>query len=318
MSYINIIADDKDLIVYRKNLRELCKSVTATILFSQLLYWFKRTKNQPFYKFIQPCNQNEYKQGDSWTEELGFSYLEFTSAFSQIGKKYNSKTEMKSDEKINDYMFYAYTDKIERKTYYHINLKLIENNLSNLYNSEIKNDISPKVGNLGNLNSRDEETLITEIGKPKSDYITENISENITENTTNIIKNIKKEKTLNQSSKISTNLEIHLEALENYKQELLANPDKSLFISNRRSEGQIWAVDKAKAQITTICETIKEWLPTRVKKLTSNPKISLRFSQFAEGKELGWIYPEKTNSYQSNDWRDRRTKYETPDELKGY
>lgn len=296
MSYTNILRDDKTVINYRPSLNKLTGSVTATILLQQIIF---RWKEEAFYKFKAPCTHRLYRKGDSWIEELGFTLKEFDGAVSKLKSSKLVSTKITQD----------------RLTYYSLDVELLENKLTSIF-EDLEFSKTTK-GDLGKLQKVIFQNYKREFRKTtKGDLPI--LTENTTENTTNIIKNIKKEKTLNQSSKISTNLEIHLEALENYKQELLANPDKSLFISNRRSEGQIWAVDKAKAQITTICETIKEWLPTRVKKLTSNPKISLRFSQFAEGKELGWIYPEKTNSYQSNDWRDRRTKYETPDELKGY
>ena len=60
---------------YIKELRQLSGSVTASILMQQLDYWFEK-KPGGFYKFLEPCENNElYKTGDSWTEELGFSKL---------------------------------------------------------------------------------------------------------------------------------------------------------------------------------------------------------------------------------------------------
>ena len=65
---------------YIKELRQLSGSVTASILMQQLDYWFEK-KPGGFYKFLEPCENNElYKTGDSWTEELGFSKYEFKTA----------------------------------------------------------------------------------------------------------------------------------------------------------------------------------------------------------------------------------------------
>ena len=76
MSYTTILAADKNVILYRKELNELTGSVTATILLQQIIYWGKKTGGE-FYKFIEPCKHEKYKSGDSWTEELGFSKREF-------------------------------------------------------------------------------------------------------------------------------------------------------------------------------------------------------------------------------------------------
>ena len=63
---------------YIKELRQLSGSVTASILMQQLDYWFEK-KPGGFYKFLEPCENNElYKTGDSWTEELGFSKAHYS------------------------------------------------------------------------------------------------------------------------------------------------------------------------------------------------------------------------------------------------
>ena len=49
----------------------------ATIFLLQVIYWFMKMKNRPFYKFIQPNKHVFYKNGDSWKEELRFSLSQF-------------------------------------------------------------------------------------------------------------------------------------------------------------------------------------------------------------------------------------------------
>lgn len=131
---LRIIAEDKDIIPYRKTLRPICGgSITATILFSQILYWWNKVGCRPFYKYITPPEQKEnetieeylkrvptYRIGDSWTEELGFSKKEFNTALSKIAHK---KSKSVSGDKlvkcpIKQYIQY-WTD-IQRITYYEV------------------------------------------------------------------------------------------------------------------------------------------------------------------------------------------------------
>lgn len=84
---INLIADDRDLITYRPRLNEITGSVTATILLQQIIYWWRKQKRQPFYKFAAPCSHKLYKTGDSWREELGFGRYELQGALKKIGQK---------------------------------------------------------------------------------------------------------------------------------------------------------------------------------------------------------------------------------------
>src|SRR5574342_631762 len=72
----------KRSIPYFKDLRKITGSVTASILMSQLEYWFEE-KPDGFYKFLQSPEGGHpnYKPGDSWCEELAFSKEEFRNAF---------------------------------------------------------------------------------------------------------------------------------------------------------------------------------------------------------------------------------------------
>ena len=81
---LSVIADDNLLIPYRKELNKITSSVTATILLQQMLHRYKLSNYKPFYKFIEPCDSALYKEGDSWTEELGFSVKEFKTALAKL------------------------------------------------------------------------------------------------------------------------------------------------------------------------------------------------------------------------------------------
>ena len=78
---------------YCPELNGVTGGINATILMMQLEYWFKRAESGRFYKFLEPCEDVNYRVGDSWVEELGFTKAEFRGAFSKIGKVYKSKKE---------------------------------------------------------------------------------------------------------------------------------------------------------------------------------------------------------------------------------
>ena len=68
MPYLSILSADKDVILYRKELNDITGGVTSTILLQQISYWWVKSGRKPFYKFIEPCGHERYKQGDSWVE----------------------------------------------------------------------------------------------------------------------------------------------------------------------------------------------------------------------------------------------------------
>ena len=104
---------------YYKDLNNYTGSVTATILMTQLEYWFSKMNGQRFFKFLEPCERMDYKEGDSWVEELGFSKYEFRTAFAKIGKAYKSKNEyLSSQDQFAGELYLSYYDRLERRTYY--------------------------------------------------------------------------------------------------------------------------------------------------------------------------------------------------------
>lgn len=118
---------------YCPDLNPITGSVTASLLMCQLEYWFDKTGNKPFYKFLEPCADECYKVGDSWVEELGFSVFEFRTAFSKIGKVYQSKTDyMKSKDKFEGKLYLSYRDRIKKRTYYVRNTQAVSKLLLSL------------------------------------------------------------------------------------------------------------------------------------------------------------------------------------------
>jgi len=85
---LKLINEDKENIAYRKTFAALTDSVTGAILLQQMSFNAKLKNYDPFYKFRQPCSKHElYKDGDSWTEELGFNVAEFDNALKIIATK---------------------------------------------------------------------------------------------------------------------------------------------------------------------------------------------------------------------------------------
>lgn len=126
----HLLALTRRTIPYSPELRSITGSVTASILMQQLDYWFSKMPDG-FYKFLSPCNNEAYKPGDSWEEELAFSADEFRTAFDRIGVRHISKKAYKAAESSSSVFlqalkdgtfeekFYAsYHDKIKGLTFY--------------------------------------------------------------------------------------------------------------------------------------------------------------------------------------------------------
>lgn len=106
-------------ICYYPELVTVTESITAALMMSQLEFWFKAREGRSFYKFLEPCEHERYKEGDSWQEELGMSGSEIRSAFKKIGMPYKSKKAFNEAEDIFQGQYYAsYYDRIRKVTYY--------------------------------------------------------------------------------------------------------------------------------------------------------------------------------------------------------
>jgi len=81
---LSILSGDTYCVPYRPRFARAVGSVTAAILLQQIIYWDERKGGRYFYKFKEPCTHALYKEGDSWTEELGFSRRAFDTARDHI------------------------------------------------------------------------------------------------------------------------------------------------------------------------------------------------------------------------------------------
>ncbi len=125
MPYIDLIADDKRLVVYRPRLNAITGSVTATILLQQVLYWYKKNGNKPFYKFNAPCDHALFKPGDSWADELGLSWDEINTARKRIASKVTAKMSDDQRAEVYNQSMIVYWMTRDRLTFYDVNPLLV-------------------------------------------------------------------------------------------------------------------------------------------------------------------------------------------------
>jgi len=127
----SIYSDDPNIILYRKDLRNITKSILSSILLSQIMYWYKK-KNGKFYKFKQPCTNSKYKLGDSWCEELNCSREEFDTALKNIGCKRPKSTLPQNTPQMKNALIWYNTD-MNRITWYELNTKTLQRKLAKNY-----------------------------------------------------------------------------------------------------------------------------------------------------------------------------------------
>lgn len=178
----NLIGQTTRAIPYNGFLRQVTKSVPSTILFQQLEYWFFKTGNEKFYKYLEPCETPTYREGDSWVEELAFSKDEFRTAFDNIGIRYVSKKEFdKAEDKFAGLFYCSYTDRITGLTWYYRNNKLVEETLLELGKTLPKNSVEKSdTRKLGNPTPVDGLFQRTKDGKANTDIYQEITQESTT------------------------------------------------------------------------------------------------------------------------------------------
>ena len=170
---IDILADEKNFIPYRPRIAKAIKGVTAAILFQQILYRW-HSKHCEFYKFKEPCDHSLYRNGDSWTEELGFTAEEFDSARGKIAHQQTAKNR---DAGFGGKMIKYRVDQ-NRVTWYDVDQNAVEKFLCTVFENRLSPD--RKTGKAG----------IAKPGKPVLEnresrftiYGTENTTENTKEN----------------------------------------------------------------------------------------------------------------------------------------
>jgi len=123
--------DQKGSIPYRPQYTLITGKVAASILLQQISYWWHIKNGKPFYKFRSPCDHDWYKDGDSWTEELGMTPGGFDTALKAIGAKV-TKGSSKSELLKTNLVIY-WTD-ASRVTWYQLNENLFYETVYLAYN----------------------------------------------------------------------------------------------------------------------------------------------------------------------------------------
>lgn len=106
----------------------------ATLILGRLEYWFENYKTG-FYKFVEPCGHPLYREGDSWSEELGFSRKIFAKAFDLIGVRYKSKSDyLNTEDKFQGKLYASYHDRKTNRTYFIRNHEFASQFIKGLFN----------------------------------------------------------------------------------------------------------------------------------------------------------------------------------------
>jgi|GEM_PF-1005918 len=130
------------------------KKPTTQLVIQRLEYWFRGKKKKGFFKFTEPCDHKLYREGDSWTEEIGISRRTFNRHFDSIGARWGSKSSFnKAKDPFLGKLYACYYDRKENMTRYFRNPNLstktqTKNLSSTLLNSEkeaVKNKIYKKL-----------------------------------------------------------------------------------------------------------------------------------------------------------------------------
>ncbi len=163
------------------------------LLMAQCEYWFGH-KPDGFYKFMSPAkgDNRAYREGDSWTEEMGMSSTKIANALKPICTPYPSYTAYKNEEgdKFKGKFYCSYYHKPSHQTQYLRNHDITNAALKSL-SLEKRSDIfrekhSSKIGNDEKVISGDTETGCPEIIEAEVVY---------TENTTKTTQESNSEKT---------------------------------------------------------------------------------------------------------------------------
>lgn len=125
------IMDSRDSIPFRRSNRYIAGSINGALLLEQIVYWYAKMGQKPFYKIKEPCDSPQYKIGQSWCEELGFSSREFDTAIKLIGQKISKK--IIRDENI---LVHYWVD-FRRLTFYEINMELYSKLKNEYYEKEL-------------------------------------------------------------------------------------------------------------------------------------------------------------------------------------
>lgn len=188
-----LIEDDRNRVSYRPSWNQFTGSVNGTLLLQQIIYWWSKNKRRPFYKFNSPCDHPNYRDGDSWQEELGMTRSEFETARRKIAARTKGNVSPKA--------LVSYWIDPDRRTWYALNEKAVVAELQAIYpekgepavgvqadlmqESSIRSGTSPDLteANAGIQHYVMQESDITKCGNPALELPQDSRNRNTTETT---------------------------------------------------------------------------------------------------------------------------------------
>lgn len=116
----------RSVIAYLPELKPYTGSVVGCLLMQQMDFWFNQ-KPDGFYKFLSPSEHPDYRDGDSWTEELAISEAEFRTAIDRICHRWPSKSAFDAaDDKFQGKFYCSVYDRRRQLTTYFRNHPLVD------------------------------------------------------------------------------------------------------------------------------------------------------------------------------------------------
>jgi hypothetical protein len=106
-------------LIYYPELNKITEHPLASILLKRIVDLYFASKYKPFFKFRAPCKHELYREGESWTEELGFSRKDFDTALKRIAQRQKDP-----EKRIMTTFVYYWTD-LTNLTWYEPNLATI-------------------------------------------------------------------------------------------------------------------------------------------------------------------------------------------------
>jgi hypothetical protein len=157
------------------------------LMMAQLEYWFGH-KPDGFYKFMSAAKGDNpaYREGDSWTEEMGISDTKINNALKPICTHYQSFTAYKNEEgdKFKGKFYCSYYHKPSHQTHYLRNHEVVNKALESLSLGKksliFREKHSSNGGNNGNGFSGNVETIVPDYIKGEVIY-TETTTKNTQE-----------------------------------------------------------------------------------------------------------------------------------------
>lgn len=197
------------------SLSKMLRCQNASMIMSHMEYWFERQPNG-FYKFIEPCNHNLYKEGDSWTEALDMTRSTFTRALKKIATRHSSRTTFKKEiDPFKGKMYASFYDRQKNQMFFIRNHERVESTLDAIPTVKARHlKTSKQIPNHPHISSTLQKK--DDLDQTQCSLHTEQNDQSfiITKNTSKITSNISPSKT-STYSKYYYSTSIHNDELEN-------------------------------------------------------------------------------------------------------